>query len=392
MFVNLDAFWEPRMIYPRAAYLISRGVRSHRNLLKIARRCYGEGSTDGIPGIFRAAVRALGQKRGRPRCAFYEIVVSTAKGAFLEEEETFAFAQKTLDNIGAASGVIGAHWHRDGRTDIHILVPNAKATGRALSAAMRLPSTGRPHRNIKLFIRQTVDRLHDELNRQRDLAGKPRLVPMSEQRAKTSLARGPAWPGERKRSRPENDKLDTPKSGTVSATQTLPRLGAPDWEELVRLIWQWRERRKEKREIEEELKRRLGRYFANLANARLVREVEQALQAGCDAHGPAADEAQTCLLWFRRDEGLIDWQELTGLAYARLNQSGTEPMERERLDLYFESGTTRLVSYVESALRDACKERVADAIEAAHTVHALQKERHQGEVDLGPAPPISSRS
>jgi hypothetical protein len=192
MYAGCLEFPFPDVVYARAIYYKAADIESHLDLVQLERWFHGVG----IKGIFtlrKAAICALGHGTsagGRPRkYALIEIIISTPEGADMGLHEARRFSLFLVDKFMATGAMVGGHWHKDGRLDMHILLVNDTVFGAALGSSATIPQTGRKYRNVEVVARYIADLAHEELNKRRREAGRPVIATMMETRASLKAKR-----------------------------------------------------------------------------------------------------------------------------------------------------------------------------------------------------------
>jgi hypothetical protein len=192
MYAGSVEFHSPNVVYVRAIYYKAADIKSHRELERLERWFHGAG----IRGIFtlrKAAIRGLGHgvgAGGRPReYAFIEIIISTPKGARIDLDEARRFSLFMVATLMSTGAMVGGHWHKDGRFDMHILLVNDTIFGAALGTAATIPQTGKKFRNVEVVARWISDLAHEELNKTRRETGRPEISTMEETRASLKAKR-----------------------------------------------------------------------------------------------------------------------------------------------------------------------------------------------------------
>lgn len=320
MLGKIIVYLDAPALFLRAGYLISTDVTSHGRLIRIERVFVGEGN-EGVRNTFEVArdARSMDGKRGPQRAAFFEIIFSSPEGAFIDFEEAKKLALAIVDGLRAKYAIFGFHWHEDGRLDGHALVPNETVFGNALSCESVLISTGRNFRNLEVCVRQFLDRAHNQLNLERQLAGKPHIETMDEVKKRTWYVDDKPIRGHKVHMpqfhSPTPDATMV-KAAAVSVTEQSSPKGI-DWEYLTGLLPamymadddEW-ERLKKKRE----------KWFIQDAKGRqqeLLLDVRRALEADLKKGDPQATEASELLDFCNRC-----WLEKAAGIY-------TEPPHRE---------------------------------------------------------------
>jgi hypothetical protein len=171
-----------RHLRARLKYAGHAEAKTHRDLSSIDVDFHGPAdSTPAMIALSRDLEKApLGRRQRPTEIVGFEIIISTASGAYLAFEEEEIFLEPVVSTLKALAYAIGRHRHKDGRTDFHVIPLNRSSSGGCLALGLISPKTGRKNRNLKRVMRAAADVGHDLLNDYRLKIGKPAILTMSE--------------------------------------------------------------------------------------------------------------------------------------------------------------------------------------------------------------------
>lgn len=331
MYTKTIGFPRAHAVFGRSGYYLAADIEAHKTLKFLDRWFLG---TD-VRGVYSfyhvasAAERRWKRRVGAPReYTYIEVIISTPKGMTLYEGEDRFLAARIVDDFQSTGAMVGAHWHDNGRVDLHVFLLNDNFSGYALGTATILPSTGRAFRNVEVLARQFADAAHLDLNSDRVLRGRPTIPTMDERRDEIYLQT--AAEEEQRlaaivaRSEATAQILEKPfmsTAATIAVTAKEPMPTAPlyppgdvgetkrkketqvnpsvtrRWSDLTAFLHWWLLSLKELADEErrEEAVHKKNLWFENAAKLQLRSEVEEALSMACDKLDESAVECMETL-------------------------------------------------------------------------------------------------